>query len=406
MGNFPSGKVSTYPLWVFLDGISANYQLLNTGKWEQVAGSVPTKGIELEYDSAKEPKANEWNTVTVNSISIPDSGVLRFYFYAEGKTGMVGNELRIKNFDIKIKPAFQSIDSEIDIVGQEAYFEKTDTLRNNSEFESFFDNGISYNYKGTVYENDGETITDATWYRYRFPDELQNFKKEALIAQWEHNRFNRNKIDVTFWGLFPDLQDPIGLMNTIKFVDDDPNKVYGILNMKEMNFMENTWTATLIELYDSDKDDQEVPTLTFNADVIDGTYSSISYVPFEITSAADMTISGSYIFTYNGDDAITVDIACAVGGYINNAGGGSVDIELQKNGVSINTQTVTINSLPEPFNVTLSTNDVVLTNNDSFSVYLSSSIYEIQLSTGSIGFTYTSSVPFIYDPYTQKFINN
>lgn len=406
LSNFPSGKVTTYPCWVFLDGASANYQLLNTGRWEQVAGTVPTKSIELEYDSAKEPKANEWNTVSLNSISIPDNGTLRFYFYAEGKSGMTGNELRIKNFDIKIKPAFQSIDGDVDIVGEVAYFEKVATLRNSIEFESFFDNGFSHQHKGTIYEDDGETITDNTWYRYRFPDELQNFKKEALIAQWEHNRFNRNKIDVTFWGLFPDGLDPIGLMNTIKFVDDDPDKVYAILNMKEMNFMENTWTATLIELYDTNKDEQETPTLSFNADVIDGTYNNQTYVPFTITSAADMTISGSYIFSYNGNESITITIACSVGGYINNASGGSVTLKLQKNGTDLNTQTITINSLPEPFNVDLTTASVTLNNNDSFNVLIDSNISEIELSTGSISFSYSSAVPFVYDPYVQKYINN
>jgi len=389
---------------IVLTNGTTKYYLDNNGKW--TTSTATLVGISVDFDG--NAKCNEWNTINVISDAFPVAGTITIYFSGviPSSSALSSTQYRIKNLTFKVLPAFQVDTERRNITGQIAYFEKSETLRNKEEFEIFFDDGFSKSHKGTIYELDESTMTNKEWYRYRFPNELQNFKKEALIAQWEHNRFNRNKLDVTFWGLFPDLQDPIGLMNTIKFVDDDPNKVYAILNMKEMNFMENTWTATLIEVYDNDKDDQEPPTLTFNADVIDGTYSGQTYVPFVITSAADMTISSSYIFSYNGDETITVNIACSVGGTINSASGGSVTLKLQKNGTDINTQTITINSLPEPFNVTLNTNSVQLTYLDNFEVLIDSNISDIVFSTGSIGFSYTSPVPFIYNDFTQKFISN
>jgi len=389
---------------IVLNGTSNKYYLDNNGKWTTSTSTLV--GISVDFDG--NAKCNEWNTINVTSDALPENGYINVYFSGviPSSSSLSSTEYRIKNFTFKVIPAFQVDSDRRNITGQIGYFEKTDTLRNIDESEIFLDDGFSKSHKGTIYEDDEVTMTNKEWYRYRFDTESLNFKKHLAISRWQFNRYNRNKIDATFWGIFPDLTDPIGLMNTIKFVDDDPDKVYAILNMKEMNFKENTWSATLIEVFDDTKDVGEPVTNTFSADVIDGTYNNQTYVPFEITSAADMTISGSYVFSYNGDDTITVDIVCSVGGTINSASGGSVTIKLQKNGADINTQTITISSLPEPFNVTLDTNDVELNYLDNFEVLIDSNISEIVFSTGGIGFSYTSPVPFVYDEYTQKFISN
>jgi len=408
LGNFPTGKKTTFPCWVFLNGVVANYQLLNTGKWEQVAGSVPTKAIELDYDSNKEPVAYEYNTISVQSDRIPDNGDITVYFYAQGQTGMIGNELRIKNFIFKVKNPWEVDTERRNIFGQKLYYEKSATLRTNDEFDIFFGDNFSQSHKGTIYQSDALTICDKTWYRLRFPNETMPFRKEALIAHWENNRFNRNKIDATFYGLTYDTNKPIGLMNTIKFVDDDPNKVYAILNLKEIDFSTCIWSATLLEVYDSEKDSGTPATNTFSTDVIDGTYNSQTYVPMTITSAADFIANSSdTIFSYTGDDTITVNITCNVGGYVNNAPTPSTQyLRLQKNGTDIQTYAISVNTLPEPFNATLSVNGIVINSQDNLAVFIDSSITEIQLSTGGISFTYTDAVPFVYDPYYEEYLSN
>ena len=408
LGNFPTGKKTTFPCWVFLNGVVANYQLLNTGKWEQVAGSVPTKAIELDYDSNKEPVAYEYNTISVQSDRIPDNGDITVYFYAQGQTGMIGNELRIKNFIFKVKNPWEVDTERRNIFGQKMYYEKSATLRTNDDFEIFFGDNFSQSHKGTIYQSDALTICDKSWYRLRFPNETMPFRKEALIAHWENNRFNRNKIDATFYGLTYNTNKPIGLMNTVVFVDDDPNKVYAILNLKEIDFSSCIWSATLLEVYDSEKDSGTPANNTFSTDVIDGTYNNQTYVPMNITSAADFIANSSdTVFSYTGDDTITVNITCNVGGYVNNAATPSTQyIRLQKNGTDIQTYAISVNTLPEPFNATLSVNGIVINSQDNLAIFIDSGITEIELSTGGISFNYTDAVPFIYDPYYEKYLSN
>lgn len=395
--------------YVLLYGTTSNYSLDENGKWNPfvVSPSTNVKSIQVKFDS--NVKGDEWNTINIISDNLPQSGDIYVYFNGviPSSSAYNTNEFRIKNFVFKVIPAFQVDTERRNITGQLGYFEKTDYLRNNDEFEIFFDDGFSKSHKGTIYESDEETMTNRRWFRYRFDEEIMPFKKEALIAKWQFNRFNRNKIDVTFYNIFDDTT-PIGLMNTIRFVDDDPNKVYAILNMKEIDFNANTWTATLLEVFDDDKDISEPVTNYFEAEVTDGTYNSISYIPFTIITPADITISSSNIFTYNANDTITVDISCTVGGYINNASSvpSTVDLSFQLNGSTIQTATIYVNSLPEPFNVDLSVTDIELNYLDSFDVYIDSNIYEIQLNSGTISFSYTNPVPFVYDPYTEKYISN
>ena len=126
-------------------------------------------------------------------------------------------------------------------------------------------------FMGTLFDDNG-VKTDPTWYRYRYNSEEISFKKQNLIAQWEQNRFYRNKIDANFFGLkWLDGEDEklIGLINTVKFVDDDPNKIYLIANLKEIDFANSTWSATLQEVYDMDRDfENEIDYPTYLKDYI------------------------------------------------------------------------------------------------------------------------------------------
>ena len=410
LGNFPTGKKTTFPCWVFLDGVVHNYHLLNSGKWEQISTAYPTKAIELEYDSDKGPKANDWNTVNVISDSMPESGDITIYFYAGGQTGMTGNDFRIKNFVLKVLNNWQVDTTRRNITGQRLYYKKTDELRTNSDYQIHFGDNYSMSHKGTIYEGDEVTVIGKNWYRKRFAGESHGFRKQSLIARWENNRFNRNKIDANFYGLtYSSGTKPIGLVNTVKFVDDDPTKVYSILNLKEIDFAASTWNATLIEVFDSSKDVSTNPVYNFNANVVTGTYSAITYVPFTITSSGNVSLTTTNIFEYLGDDTISVNLSCAVGGYVNTATSVplTVDIKLIKNGGVIATHSINLTSpLPNPFNAILDTNPFTLEKFDNFAVTIDSNITEIEISTGSISFSYTSSVPFSYDSYTEEFISN
>ena len=52
---------------------------------------------------------------------------------------------------------------------------------------------------------------------------------------------------------------PIGLVNTINFVDDAPDKTFAIVNLREIDFMACTWTANLLEIWDENEDNTVQP---------------------------------------------------------------------------------------------------------------------------------------------------
>ena len=292
------------------------------------------------------------------------------------------------------------------ITGVQSIYTKSDDLKNNFQDSIYVSDGVSRVYKGSLFETDGLTLLNPDWYRYRYNTESFSFRRQNATAHWEHNRFNRNKIDANFYGLAFNTNQPIGLINTIKFVDDDPNRVYAILNLKEIDFASGTWSATLEEIYNAGEDAGENITEYFEAEVIPGTYSSTNYVPLTITEPADVTINGSYVLTYTGVDTVTVTVEATVGGYVNYVYSTptTVYLYLRKNGANIATYTINVNNLPEGFNAYFNEPGVSLSTNDTLDLYIDSNILEIQLSLGYINFNYTKSTALTYDSYQDKYL--
>ena len=108
-----------------------------------------------------------------------------------------------------------------------------------------------------MFESDGDTLTDKNWLRRRYSSERFGFKRQNAIANWWINRKHRMRLECNFFGLKWDRSGtklPIGLINTINFVDDAPDKTFAIVNMKEIDFMSCIWSANLIEIWDEVND--------------------------------------------------------------------------------------------------------------------------------------------------------
>ena len=407
---YPASKKTIKIAYVLLETTIGNYTMDADGKWHTANSGfsgTPT-AITFDINDTKDIFADQWNSFTITSEPIPAQGKFRFVFYGEDKQAYVDNQVNIKNFSLEVIPVFNTDQRRSNITSHQVKYVKTDSLRNVSENTTYLEDNVSYNFKGIMFEQDGETLTNAEWFRYRYPDERFPFLQQNLIPYWEHNRFNRNKIDVNCYGLkFNSGVDPIGLINTFIFVDDDPDKVYYVLNMREIDFEAATWSATLIEVYDSQKDPGTNITKNFQADVTTGSYSSTNYVPWTIVSPADFTLGGTSNITYNGSNNITVNISCNVSGAINTYGTSPVDFKLYKNGVTLlATGTVYINNTPEYFNVDLSASSVALSTNDILSVWIDSNIYSFDLTGGSMTFSYTTNTAQTFDTYEDKYLTN
>lgn len=394
---------------LFLETSFGDYWLDKDGKWvaDDPTLDYPTAQLRLVYDPVKDIYATDWQTISVTSEPMPYAGKFKMQFWGLLRDGYVDNQIEVKNFSCETIPIFNTDERRSNITGHEVYYEKSGSLRNEYTATTYLEDNVSYNFKGSLFESDQLTFTNAEWYRYRYSAERYPFLQQALIPLWENHRYNRNKIDVNCFGLkFNSNADPIGLINTFIFVDDDPNKIYYVLNMREIDFDAATWTATLLEVYDSTKDPGTNITKTFEADVTTGSYSSTNYVPWTIISAADFTLGGTSNITYNSAVTITVNISVNVSGAITSSGTSPVEFKLYKNGSAINTAQVNINNNPEYFNVDLSTNGVSLSNGDILQVWIDTNIYSLDLTGGEMTFTYTASTAQTFDTYVDRYLTN
>lgn len=274
-------------------------------------------------------------------------------------------------------------------------FTKSEDIRVDFYKDIYLDNINNYNANGALYESDEETLCSPDWYRYRYQMESYPFKKQNLIANWERTRFHRNKIDVNFFGLKYG-SEPIGLINTIKFVDDDPNKIYYIANMKEIDFASATWQATLVEVYDNDRDFL----INTNATYTNKTGSGL--VPITLNYGQYFSVITGNKLRYTGTQTITVDFKCRVVGSITlSSTPVVVNFVLSSTSGILKTVNVTATTSPFAVDINLDVDNVVLATNDEIELTLSASITSLTVTSSYLIFNNNDS---LYPPYQSGYI--
>lgn len=392
-----------------LQGITNNYTLDNKGEWimSNASWSTNIKQQQLYYNGTSGILPTDYQQLDIVSNDIPENGTIYILLLAPSNV-LYANRKRFNSLSIEIVNPFNGYNNKT-IKGIQSIFTKSADVRNDFEDEIFMDDAFSRIFKGTILEDDEITPTKKEWYRRRYNTESYGFRKQNDISHWEHNRFNRNKIDCNFYGLTWDSSgttEPIGLINTFIFTDDDPNKIYYILNLKEIDFSSSTWSATMIEVYDSDKDNDSVTiTKTLDTTTTAGTYNALVYAKLTIVSAADFLLTSNQDqLYYDGDDSITVNITARINGYINSRTSSPIQITLRKNATILNTYTLAVPTTPYPFAAILDTNSVTIDPGDYLFIQYGSTITQVQVTTGGIDFTYSVTVPFNYDNYQDKYL--
>lgn len=389
-----------------LYGVTNNYTLKEDGVWVQSNSTWTTnfQVISTQWQVSPYPDSDQWTTNEIDIKPFPETGTLYVYLMTQS-TFPAGQEKWYKNLKLRIISRYNGHDNNI-VKGIESIFTKNVDIKNNFRDEIFLDDGVSRVYKGTIYENDGVTPTNKRWYRNRYNTERLGFRKQNAVANWEHNSIHRNKIDVNFYGIKYDGTNPIGLLNTVKFVDDDPNRVYAIMNLREIDFSSNTWSATLVEIFDDTKDaggGSGSITKNLNSSPTAGTYTGITKLPYTITSYADFTWNSTdNIFTFKGD-TITQPFTCTVSGTINtvNPLSTNVTFALNINGVDVATQVVSAATTPQIFYVVLS-GTYTINFDDILYVSITDNATSFDITTGQLLVSYT--VPLDYDGYEDKYL--
>ena len=388
-----------------------NYTLNNSGNW--TLQTITNSELEIPYGN--DILLDEWNTLSVESVSAPSQGYIEVRLF--NFTGSaVPNNKYFKNMEFEI---LNRVDGFVEgLTGIEAKFIKPQDLKTNNNYDLHLNDYISESYKGLIYETDGVTPTDFEWYRFRYNGERQSFKKQNAIAHWSHDRYDRDKIDATFYGLTwndAGASRVIGLLNTIKLVDELPNKTFYISNLKEIDFYSAIWSCTMEEVWDEPRDNAAGPTRSLTLNTTTGTFPNISIVPYNASTNTDFVVAGNGIVIYKGAEPITETLTISLSGnFVSYIGATPVLVEfyVKQNGTTIKTQAFTISgAAPFPFSVNLSPSGTYTLNpQDEIEVSFDAtevgkSITSIQFTSGTFNVSnYTIPNPLNYDPYTEKYL--
>lgn len=425
-----SDTLPTRVAYAKLIAIGATYYLLSDGKWVGPLLPLDDFAMEIEYGSGQNAVETEWNTYELESYELPANGTLYFYFVCQvidknlNNVQILGQRMFIKNFDFQVYNRFDQF--EIGLRTVEATFTKNNTALEKARYSTFFDDQLTQAYRGCMFESEivsgvvqiktPITPTDNNWFRLRYSGERQPFRKQNAITHWSHNRYNRNKIDANFYGLTWEdtLRVPIGLINTVRFMDDDPNKIYYIANLKEIDFASATWSATLEEVWDNARDGSAAITRSFSASVNVGTYVGSQSVPYLTGSNTDFVVTADNKIIYKGAQTITNAITISLSGNIIATSGAfpvQTSFLVKQNGTTIKTQTYPVNVNPQAFTFNLSPAGTITINpNDIFEITFSATevgktLNSIQFTSGTFNVNnYTVPNALNYDTYTDKYI--
>jgi hypothetical protein len=403
----PADAVSELPIAFIILEVNAStfYSLQANGDWFLTTSLANATGYGLKFDRSASTGivTTEWNTIQVDSKQVPAGGILRVYLSSGSVSG--NNTVYFKNFELRYLSAFESANDLREIKGVNSYYNKTDTVNNSFKQEIFLDDHFSPVFKGAIFQSDQTTLTDADWYRYRFAGESFGFRRQNDTAHWEHNRFNRNKIDVNMYGISWDTGSGYELMsfkNTYRFMDDDINKIYYPSNIAEIDLVNNTWSGTLVEVWDETKD---LPiSQSFQANLTAGTYSTSPLTaPLTLVTSGGFSIQSGNTARYDAATTLNTPVTCFVNGRVSaSTYPKNVTFELRKNGTAINTITQTIYTANQFFTVYLDVPTQTIATTNTFTIVITGHSSVI-ISAGNIIINSTAAA-YTYDTYTENYL--
>jgi hypothetical protein len=244
-------------------GPSSYYFLDDNGNWNpHTSPAVGYESLTVKADDNTTFTNGRYLEKSVLSKPLPSAGYLYIIFYGNGRYSQV---------QLRYQAALANVTTS-NVAGFKETYTKSEDIRQNDIQELYLiDTGLpspaigNTNVMGSIIYTPGTPGTSASlptepdWYRLRYNSETFSFLRQNLTARYNFNKFNRTKIDANFYGV-ANGNTPIGLLNTFIFTDDDPNKIYYLANLKEMDFANNTWSGTLIEVWDSARDTETATT--------------------------------------------------------------------------------------------------------------------------------------------------
>ena len=395
--------ISDVAAFVVIETTSGYYSLTENGDWEySTTLNFLLGGIFLE--STAQVNTEEWNSLEVEADAVPMDGMLTVRLMSVNNPLVPVSTAYFKNLKVTVINGFENADYVRKITGINSLYTKTGTIVKSTKSEIYLNDHFSEIHKGAIFESDALTLTDEDWHRLRYPSETFSFRRQNATAIWEHNRVNRSKVDVNFFGLMWEdgvTMTPIGLINTIRFLDDDPNKVYWISNLREVDYAAGTWSATLEEVYYELRDTPV--SQTFEADFTIGTYSSPSVLPLTLVTSGGFSIQGGNTARYDNATTLITPIDCSIFGEVSAASyPATISFKLQKNGTDIKVINYPIYVANQAYTINLGATTQTIATNDVIRVVVAGAS-TINVDGGDIKIN-SPSTSLAYDTYTDNYL--
>ena len=166
--------------------------------------------------------------------------------------------------------------------------------------------------------------------------------------------------------------------------------------MKEIDFASATWQATLVEVYDNDRD------FLINTSATYTTAASGGNVPVTLNYGQYFTVVGGNKLKYTGVPTIIVDFKCRVVGSITvSTPPVLVSIIIATTTAILKTINVTATSNPTAVDLDFDVNNVTLNTNDEIEILLSPSITSLTVTSSYLLFDNNDS---LYPAYKSGYI--
>jgi hypothetical protein len=267
----PNSNLLAYARLILSNGTASYYLRYSDNTWQTYNSGVISSDLVTNFPSGKSSK--EWETLEVETPQMPIDGWIEVYLINALQLDAYvpppvppTEEVHFSDLTVEITNSI-SIQRNRVIRGDYDRYTIPNTISKTETETVYLDDAQTQNHRGAILEDDGITLTGDQWFRrtnFNGDDataERLTFKRQHALAKWYMNRSYKTKLDVNLFGLkwkdISDVEYPIGLINTIKFVDDAPNKIFAIANLKQIDFMSCTWNATLMEIFDTSVEDNE-----------------------------------------------------------------------------------------------------------------------------------------------------
>lgn len=267
----PNSNLLSYARVILTNGTTYYHLAYNNNSWQPYVVGAVSQNLVTNFPSGKSSK--EWETLEVETDQMPIDGWIEIYLinglqlssYVAPPVDPT-DEVHFSDLTVEITNSISIQRNRVIKGDYDRYTIANDIVKTQTE-TLYLDDAQTQNHNGAILESDGITLTGDQWFRRKdfngdvSTDERLTFKRQHALAKWYMNRGYKTKLDVNLYGLkwkdTSDVEYPIGLINTIKFVDDAPNKIFAIANLSEIDFMNCTWRATLYEIFDTDVADNE-----------------------------------------------------------------------------------------------------------------------------------------------------